>query len=89
VAYEYKVVPFVRDLDEGTRRRLGALSPKAAAEQLQSLINSYAADGWEFYSVERKSVRAPAKFLSWLLGSPPSTAWLDLVVMRRETHPDA
>jgi len=64
---------------------MGALSPRAAAEQLQTLIDAESHDGWEFFAVERKSVRAPAQFIAWLLGVPPSTVWLDLVVFRRES----
>jgi len=81
---EYRVVPFVTGVDKRTRRRMGALSPTAAAQQLQALIEAESRDGWEFHSVEHKSVRAPSQFLAWLIGIPPSTVWLDLVVFRRE-----
>lgn len=81
---EYRVVPFVARADKKTLRGMGALSPGAAAQQLQAVIDSESRDGWEFVSVEHKSVRAHAQFLAWLVGVPPSTVWLDLVVFKRE-----
>ncbi len=84
VRFEYRVVPFTTNLDKRTRRRMGNLDSSAAAEHLQAIIDAEARDGWEFHSVQRKSVRAPAQFLAWLVGMPPSTAWLDLVIFKRE-----
>lgn len=89
MAAEYRVVPFVARADKRTLRGMGALSPAAAADQLEALIEAETGDGWEFHSVAHKSVRAPAQFIAWLLGFPPSTVWLDLVVFRRDTERDA
>src|SRR5688500_8024182 len=84
MTYEYRILPFVAHADKRNLRGMARRRPQAAAEQLQSIIDEQVKDGWEFYSLENKSVRAPAQFIAWLLGIPPGEAWLDLVVFRRE-----
>lgn len=86
--YEYRVIPLAAGLDSSTRRRIANRSASAAAEHLQSLIDKYSVDGWEFWSVEHKSVREAATLVAWFLGFPSSSSWLDLVVFRREERQD-
>ena len=75
-------------LDSSTRRRIANLSASAAAEHLQSLIAKYSEDGWEFWSLEHKSIRESATLLAWLVGFPSGSSWMDLVVFRREVRQD-
>jgi len=74
---EYHVVPFAANIgsDEGAGR---------AAEQLQSLINQKASDGWRFHGLESVEIYKTGSAGCFGIGAQPSSVTrFDMAVFER------
>ena len=76
-AYQYKVVPFIGRIQ-------GSQSTSDVSEQLQSLINQYAAQGWEFHQINDVNIEVRPGCLAGLFGAKTSYVKLDQAIFRME-----
>ena len=60
--YRYHAVPFVGQLKSGE-------GVETVSEQLTTLINYYADQGWEFYSLDNVDIEVKPGCLAGLLGA--------------------
>lgn len=79
MAYQYRMVQIppnisVRDAERG----------QEAAQYLQSLVNEYAREGWEFYRVDTIGVEVRPGCLFSLLGRSAEYTQYFVVTFRRE-----
>jgi hypothetical protein len=75
-SYEYFVAPFVGQLRSG--ESVGNVSA-----QLQALINQYASQGWEFYSLDNVDIEVRPGCLASLLGAKTSYITYNQVIFRK------
>jgi len=78
--YRYKVVPFVGQMKHGFFSTDNAGTVSA---QLQGVIDTHSADGWEFYSAEKIDIEVKPGCLSSLLGAKVTYITFDQVIFRR------
>ena len=77
--FEYRVVPFIGQIKAGDKR--GA---HTVATQLEALINGNAAQGWEFFSVDRVQIAVAPGCLAAFVGTKTSYIGFDQVIFRRQ-----
>ncbi len=77
--YVYKVVPFIGQIKENDKQ--GAAK---VAGQLQQLLDTYAAEGWEFYRIDQVQIAIRPGCLSALLGGRINYINFDQVIFRKE-----
>lgn len=78
--YEYRVVPFVGQLK---RSVFSVENAQKVSEQLQSLIDQYAQQGWEFYRTDKIDIQIKPGCLASLLGAKATFITFDQVIFRR------
>lgn len=78
--YEYLVVPFVGQLKRGV---FNVENARNVSEQLQALISTHAAQGWEFYRVDKIDIQVTPGCMAGLLGAKVSFITFDQVIFRR------
>jgi hypothetical protein len=76
VAYQYRVVPFIGSV----RGNQGA---QEVAAQLESVVNKFAAEGWEFCQSCDVNIEVSPGCLGALLGAKVTYVRYDQVVFRR------
>lgn len=74
--YQYLVVPFIGSIK-------GKQGADVAANQLTSLINQHAAQGWEFYQMADINIEVQPGCIAGLFGASVSYIRLDQLVFRR------
>lgn len=75
--YRYHVVPFVGQMKAGE-------TVDSVSHQLTHLINHYAKEGWEFYSLDNVDIEVTPGCLGMLLGEKKSYMTYNQVILRRE-----
>ena len=78
--YEYRVVPFMGQLSGGVVTDDGV---EKVSQDFGDLISRTCKNGWEFYRVDRVSVRVAPSCVGAFLGQKNSYVDLDQVVFRR------
>ena len=78
--YKYKVVPFLGQLKRGV---VSMDNASKVSEQLQELIDRHAAEGWDFYRIDKVDIQISPGCLAGLFGSKVSFITFDQVVFRR------
>lgn len=76
----YKVVPFVGHVKTGFFSKEG---PHTASEQLESVINEYVRQGWEFVEVSHVDILVQPGCLAALLGAKATIVVYDQVIFRK------
>jgi hypothetical protein len=71
----YKVLPF--------RGRVEEIDPNAVANQLDTLINSQSALGWDFYQINSVSIMVSPGCLASLFGAPSFPMSYDMAIFRK------
>ena len=74
----YKVLPF--------RGRVEEIDPNAVANQLDTLINSQSALGWDFYQINSVSIMVSPGCLASLFGAPSFPMSYDMVIFRKDEN---
>lgn len=74
--YQYFVAPFVGKLKSGE-------SVNVVSEQLASLINHYAAHGWDFYSLDNVDIEVKPGCLAGLFGAQTSYITFNQAIFRK------
>ena len=74
--FTYKVVPFIGSI----KRNQGASEVSA---QLESTINEYAKQGWEFYELDEVNIAVSPGCLASLFGSKTEYTKFDQVIFRK------
>ena len=74
----YKVLPF--------RGRVEEIDPNAVANQLDTLINSQSALGWDFYQINSVSIMVSPGCLASLFGSPSFPMSYDMAIFRKNEN---
>lgn len=80
-SYRYHVAPFVGQMKFGD-------DVKNVSEQLTSLINHYAGQGWEFYSLDNVDIEVTPGCLAGLFGARTSYITYNQVILRKEAPPE-
>lgn len=75
--YKYHVAPFVGQLRSG-----GDINN--VSQQLSSLINYYADQGWEFYCLDNVDIEVTPGCLASLFGARTSYVTYNQVILRKE-----
>ena len=75
--FSYKVVPFIGSIKSGD-------SPENVSRQLQSVIDSHAAQGWEFWTFNDVNIAVQPGCLAGLMGQKSTYMAYDQLVFRRE-----
>jgi ABC-type polysaccharide/polyol phosphate transport system ATPase subunit len=76
MSYQYQVVPF-----RGTIK--GNQSSDDVAKQIESTINQYAAQGWEFCQLTDVNIEVQPGCLAGLLGTKASYMRYDQIIFRK------
>lgn len=79
--YLYRVVPFIGTMRSGLFSRDSA---ETVSAQLQSLVERYADQGWEFHSMAKVDIQVTPGCLGPILGQHSSYISFDQVIFRRE-----
>ncbi len=66
MAYQYKMVQVPQDVTVKMKEQRG----NEAAAYLESIANTHAADGWEFYRVDEVGVLAQPGYLGFFVWPP-------------------
>ena len=74
--YQYLVVPFQGQIKAGG-------SAAAVSAQLESVINRYASEGWEFYTLNDVNIEVTPGCISGLFGAKAGYVLYDQVIFRR------
>jgi hypothetical protein len=77
MSYHYYVVPFIGRLEQGKE------DASRVSAQLQTVIDYYSRDGWEFYSVEKIGIEIHPGCLGVFLGQRNSYINFDQVIFRK------
>ncbi|HIP95960.1 MAG TPA: DUF4177 domain-containing protein [Anaerolineae bacterium] len=77
--YEYKVIPFIGQVKAGDKDGAAKVSV-----QLEKLINSMAADGWEFYRIDQVQIAVRPGCLAAIFGARESYIQFDQAIFRRQ-----
>lgn len=78
--YNYKCVPFIATIKQGF---FSTDNANTIASQLESIINTNAVDGWEFYGVYQVQTLVKPGCLGALLGKSEVAIPYDVVTFRR------
>ncbi len=78
--YEYLVVPFIGEVKTGFFSKEG---PETASRQLQTLINNYAQQGWDFDQLGQITILVKPGCLGALMGREASPVMFDQVIFRK------
>lgn len=76
MSYQYKVIPFIG-------RIKGNQTSVDVASQLESVINQYAAQGWEFYQLSDVDIEVQPGCIAGLLGAKVSYIRYDQLIFRK------
>ena len=79
-AFEYLVVPFVGQLKSGV---FSVENAQNVTAQLQSVINQYGQQGWEFYRIDKVNVQIKPGCLAALFGASASYITFDQIIFRQ------
>jgi hypothetical protein len=77
-SFKYQVVAFVGNIKAGSRD-----SSQTVSAQLQTVIDSYVQQGWDFYSVEKIGIRVQPGCISGLFGAQVAYVNFDQIIFRR------
>ena len=77
---EYLVIPFIGKIKSGF---FSSENAETVSRQLQSLINQYSRQGWEFHNIARVDIEVTPGCLASLFGAKTSYITFDQVVFRR------
>lgn len=80
VGYEYKVVPFRGQIKSGLFSSEG---PQTASKQLEDVIHSGVAGGWEFVEVSHINILSEPGCIAGLLGQRAMNIPYDQVIFRK------
>ena len=83
-AFEYLVVPFVGQLKSGV---FSVENAQNVTAQLQSVINQYGQQGWEFYRIDKVNVQIKPGCLAALFGASASYITFDQIIFRHLRNP--
>jgi hypothetical protein len=81
VVYRYHVVPFMGVIKGGM---FSTENAQTVSSQLQSLIDHYARQGWEFHSLAKADVLVKPGCLGSLLGHSAAFLTFDQVIFRQQ-----
>lgn len=74
--YTYKVVPFIGKIKSGQ----GA---EVVSAQLQDIINTYAAEGWDYYELTSSTIQVAPGCFAGLFGASASYISYDQIIFRK------
>ena len=77
---DYLVIPFIGKIKSGF---FSSENAETVSQQLQSLINGYSQQGWEFHSITKVDIEVTPGCLANLFGATTSHIAFDQVVFRR------
>gem|GEM_PF-2224928 len=77
---DYIVVPFMGKIKSGF---FSSENAETVSRQLQSLINQYSQQGWEFHNIAKVDIEVTPGCLASLFGAKTSYITFDQVVFRR------
>jgi hypothetical protein len=77
---DYLVIPFIGKIKRGV---FSSENAETVSRQLQSLINQYARQGWEFHNIAKVDIEVTPGCLASLFGAKTSHITFDQVVFRR------
>src|SRR5436305_10547194 len=78
--YRYHVVPFIGAMKSGF---FSGDNAQTVSAQLNGLIDHYALQGWEFYSLEKVDIQITPGCIGQLLGQNASYITFDKVIFRQ------
>lgn len=78
MAVSYKVVPFVCKIK-------GGQSADIISQELQTIIDRYVKDGWEFYQLGEVNIEVAPGCLAGLFGARAVYVKYDQVIFRKES----
>jgi hypothetical protein len=78
--YEYLVVPFIGEVKTGFFSKEG---PETASRQLQTVINSYAQQGWDFDQLCQITILTKPGCLGSMFGREATPVVFDQVIFRK------
>jgi hypothetical protein len=76
MSYQYKVVPFIGHIK-------GSQSSTDVASQIESVINQYAGQGWEFCQLSNANIEVKPGCIAGLLGAKLSYVQFDQLIFRK------
>lgn len=77
---EYLVIPFTGQIKSGF---FSSENAETVSRQLQSLINQYSRQGWEFHNIAKVDIEVAPGCLASLFGAKTSYITFDQVIFRR------
>jgi hypothetical protein len=77
---DYLVIPFIGKIKGGF---FSSENAETVSRQLQSLINQYSRQGWEFHNIAKVDIEVTPGCLASLFGAKTSYITFDQVVFRR------
>ena len=77
-SYQYKVVPFIGKIKSGQ-------SADEVGTQLQSLIDKFSRNGWEFHQMSDINIEVTPGCLQGLFGAKISYVKFDQLIFRKES----
>ena len=77
---DYLVIPFIGKIKSGL---FSSENAETVSRQLQSLINQYSQQGWEFHNIAKVDIEVNPGCLASLFGAKTSYVTFDQVVFRR------
>lgn len=78
--YEYYVHPFLGQIKRGL---VSSETAQTVSEQLLATISHFAAQGWEYYRLDKVDVEVKPGCVAGLLGSGSSFLTFDQLIFRR------
>ena len=78
--YCYKVVPFIASISGGYFSKDNA---DTASSQLQSLIDEFVADGWEYYRMDKIDIEVKPGCLGSVFGASARYITYDQAIFRK------
>lgn len=76
----YLVIPFIGRIKSGF---LNSENAETVSRQLQSLINQYSQQGWEYHNIAKVDIEVTPGCLARLFGAKTSNITFDQVIFRR------
>ena len=77
---DYLVIPFIGRIKSGF---FSSENAETVSRQLQSLINQYSQQGWEFHNIAKVDIEVAPGCLASLFGAKTSYITFDQVIFRR------
>lgn len=77
--YKYQVVPFIGKIK-------GKQSADEVSKQLESVIEQYSSQGWEFYQLADVSIEVSPGCLASLFGAKESYMKFDQIIFRKQIN---